>query len=145
MKILNWLLALFNPPTPASVSTTNKTAAELAAELHREIHTTQYLKGIIARDNGIQQAEDSANNANKGWSDLAYGFLLGYLKTHNEFMIEEIRNASVGLVPEPPSNRAWGAIAVRAARNGIITRKGFKNVTNVKAHRTPATLWNVNK
>lgn len=99
--------------------------------------------GQIARDNGIQQSLDSANSKVKNWSDIAYGFLLGYARSHSEFMIEDMRMASVGLVPEPPSNRAWGGIAVRAAKNNIIKRKGFQNVKNVKAHRTPATLWEV--
>lgn len=97
----------------------------------------------IARDNGIQQSLDSANSAVKNWSDIAYGFLLGYADSHTEFMIEDMRNASVGFVPEPPSKRAWGGIAVRASKNKIIKRKGFQNVKNVKAHCTPATLWEV--
>lgn len=104
----------------------------------------EYAASVLARDLGIKQAEDSANSKNKGWSDLAYGYLLAYTKAHPEFMIEEIRTSSAGLIPEPPSNRAWGSIAVRAAKEGIISRKGFQSVKNVKAHRTPATLWKVN-
>lgn len=102
-------------------------------------------EGQIARDNGIQQSLDSANSKVKNWSDIAYGFLLGYANSHSEFMIEDIRNASVGFVPEPPSKRAWGGVTVKAAKNGIIKRKGFRNVKNVKAHCTPATLWEVIK
>ena len=97
----------------------------------------------IARDNGIQQSLDSANSVIKNWSDIAYGFLLGYADSHKEFMIEDIRNASGGFVPEPPSKRAWGGIAVRAVKNNIIQRKGFQSVKNIKAHKTPATLWEV--
>lgn len=104
-----------------------------------------YLNGTAARDNGINTAEDNANRSVRGWSDLAYAFLLGYAQKHKEFMIEDIRAASIGTVPTPPSNRAWGAIAVRASKDGFISRKGFKSVSNVKAHRTPATLWVVNK
>jgi hypothetical protein len=100
-------------------------------------------EGQIARDNGIQKSLDSANSVVKNWSDIAYGFLLGYADSHKEFMIEEVRNASVGFVPEPPSKRAWGGIAVRAAKNDIIKRRGFRNVKNAKAHCTPATLWEV--
>ena len=99
--------------------------------------------GEIARDKGIQQSIDSANLAVKNWSDIAYGFLLGYANSHKTFMIEDIRAASTGVVPVPPSNRAWGGVAVRAAKNGVIRRRGFQNVKNVKAHKTPATLWEV--
>lgn len=102
-----------------------------------------YSESQIARDIGIQKSIDSANNSTKNWSDIAYGFLLGYARSHKEFMIEDLRASSIGFVPEPPSNRAWGGIAVRAVKNGIIKRKRFQNVKNVKAHRTPATLWEV--
>lgn len=98
-------------------------------------------QGELARDKGIQQSVDNANSTVKNWSDIAYGFLLGYSESHNEFMIEDLREASNGVVQTPPSNRAWGAIAVRAAKNGVIKRKGYQSVKNVKAHRTPATLW----
>lgn len=110
-----------------------------------EMRRLLYLNGTSARDNGIQIAEHNANREIKGWSDIAYAFLLGYAQKHKEFMIEDIRAASIGIVPTPPSNRAWGAIAVRASKDGFISRKGFKSVSNVKAHRTPATLWVVNK
>jgi len=104
---------------------------------------TMPTEGQIARDKGIAQSLDSANGAVKNWSDIAYGFLLGYADSHKVFMIEELRNASVGFVPEPPSKRAWGGIAVRASKTGIIERIGFQNVKNAKAHCTPATLWKV--
>ena len=105
------------------------------------IHTPS--DGEIARNNGMQQSIDSANSVIKNWSDIAYVFLLDYADSHDVFMIEDLRIASVGLVPEPPSNRAWGGIAIRAAKNGIIRRRGFQSVKNVKAHATPATLWEV--
>lgn len=110
----------------------------------KQMQNMLYLNGTTARDNGIKQAEDNANRKNKGWSNLAYAFLLTYIQTHDEFLIEDIRASSIGIIPEPPSNRAWGSIALRAAKDGFITRKGFKSVSNVKAHRTPATLWTIN-
>lgn len=101
-------------------------------------------KGAIARDLGIQQAVENANQQNDKWSDIAYNFFLNYIQNHSEFMIEDVRVASVGFIPEPPSNRAWGGIAIRAAKNGTITRIGFRNVNNVNAHCTPATVWQTN-
>lgn len=140
MKILDLFLSLFGYSKPINTTEVKKERLTL-----KEMQNLLYLNGTAARDNGIKQAEENANRKNKGWTDLAYGFLLGYAQSHDEFMIEEIRAASIGSVPEPPSNRAWGTIAVRAAKDGFITRKGFKSVSNVKAHRTPATLWSVNK
>ena len=60
-------------------------------------------------------------------------------------MTEDIRLASEKKVPIPPSNRAWGGVVVRASKAGLITRAGFSNVKNAKAHSTPATVWRVNE
>lgn len=101
------------------------------------------LTGAILMRLGIKKAVDHANVAVKGWSDHAYNFLLTYSKTHREFMVEDVREASKGIVPVPPSTRAWGGVVVRASKAGVIRRKGFQNVKNTKAHCTPATLWEV--
>lgn len=101
------------------------------------------ITGAILMRLGIKKAVDHANVEVKGWSDHAYNFLLDYSKTHKEFMVEDVREASKGIVPVPPSTRAWGGVVVRASKAGVIRRKGFKNVKNTKAHCTPATLWEV--
>ncbi len=100
--------------------------------------SSEYLRGI-----GIQQAVTKADKDHNKWSEIAYSFLLHYIKSNPEFMAEQVRNESLvlGLVPEPKNKRAWGGILVRAAKAGLIKRIGFKNVTNSKAHCTPATLW----
>lgn len=94
--------------------------------------------GPVLRDRGIQQATD---HAGRQWSDQAYDFLLKFLKTNTTFMAEDVRTASIGFVPEPPSKRAWGGIIVRAAKQGLIQKVGFRNVKNAKAHCTPAAVW----
>jgi hypothetical protein len=98
-------------------------------------------RGDELRDLGIKQSIDNANENIENWSELAYAFLVSYIQTNGEFMVEDVRAASLNIVPTPPSNRAWGGIVVKAARENLITRKGFKNVKNSKAHSTPATLW----
>jgi hypothetical protein len=98
------------------------------------------IKGNELRDLGINQ---SLENAGEKWGAIAYSFLLKYTKENKTFMAEDVRVASEGFVPEPPSKRAWGAIFVMAKKNKIITSVGFSNVKNPKAHRTPATLWAV--
>ena len=98
--------------------------------------------GAQLRDEGINKAVQHANATHQYWSELAYLFLLVVLKEHKgEFMPEDVRAASVGRVPEPPSKRAWGGVIVRAKKDGRIVSKGFRNVTNSKAHCTPATVW----
>lgn len=93
------------------------------------------------RDVGIQNALNHANRVVDNWGEKAFAFFLEYLKNNKEFMAEDVRNASVGIVPEAAHARAWGAIIVRAVKSGLIRRKGFKNVKNAKAHCTPAALW----
>ncbi len=95
------------------------------------------------RDKGINQSLENAENNTNNWSKLAYKFLLEYSKSNKEFMAEDVRIASTGIVPEPPSKRAWGGVFVRAKINGIIYSNGYSKVSNPKAHRTPATLWRV--
>ena len=101
--------------------------------------------GSQLRNKGIKQAINNANNTHDKWSIKAYKFLVDYIKSHNQFMTEDVRLASEKKIPIPPSNRAWGGVVVRASRAGLISRVGFSNVKNVKAHRTPATVWRVNE
>ena len=100
--------------------------------------------GSQLRYKGIKKAIDNANSTHEKWSDKAYKFLLDYIKSHQEFMTEDLRTASEKEISKPPSNRAWGGIILRAVRAGLIHRVGFANVKNVKAHKTPATVWRVN-
>lgn len=101
-------------------------------------------EGNRLRDIGINQYLENAEDKIEKWGEHAYHFLLGYVKTNETFMAEDVRVASEGIVPEPPSKRAWGAIFVMAKKNELIRSIGFGNVKNPKAHRTPATLWAVN-
>lgn len=99
--------------------------------------------GTTLKNLGIKRAVDHANVQVSGWSDQAYNYLLDYARSHEEFMIEEVRESSKGIIPVPPNTRAWGGVAVRASKSGVIERKGFRTVKNAKAHCTPATLWKV--
>lgn len=96
--------------------------------------------GEQLRDRGIKMAVDHANAVVESWSDIAYRFLLNY-NPGVPFMGEDVRNASFGIVPEPPDLRAWGGTLRRAATAGIITRVGYGNVKNPKAHAHPTTIW----
>lgn len=93
------------------------------------------------RDSGIKRAVDHANREEPVWSEKAFNFLREYIRSNREFMVEQLRSASTGKVPEPPTTRAWGGIVVRAKKMGLIKRKGYRKTSNKKAHCTPATLW----
>ncbi len=100
-------------------------------------------KGRELRDDGIQRALDNAEARHAEWPERAYLYLLYYCTIRKVFMAEEVRVSSRGYIPTPPSLRAWGAVFVRGVREGIIVRKGYRQVSNAKAHCTPATLWKV--
>jgi len=93
------------------------------------------------RDTGMRRAETHADAVSLNWSDRAYAFLVEYIKSHPVFQAEDVRYAAQGIVPTPPSARAWGSVVVRAAKAGLIRQDGFKKVKNVKAHSTPAAVW----
>lgn len=80
------------------------------------------------------------------WSDLAYQFLLSFLKANkgSSFMVENVRTEAVGKIPEPPSKRAWGGIILKAKNSGLIRHIGYRQVKNPKAHMANASLWAVN-
>lgn len=97
--------------------------------------------GDSLRDLGMSRAITKADKIEDKWSEKAYLFLIGYIATNGEFMSEDVRKASLGVINKPPSLRAWGSIIVRASKEGLIKRVGFRNVTNAKAHSTPASVW----
>ena len=102
----------------------------------------QIFSGTQLRDEAIKRAVDHADEVHENWSEDAYTFLKAFVMCHNdEFMGEDVRAASVGFIPDPPSQRAWGAVMVRGKKAGIIKSVGFRNVSNAKAHKTPATVW----
>lgn len=103
---------------------------------------TELLTGDQLRDQGMTRAIDHANQVHANWSEDAYAFLIVFVATHkDEFMCEDMRSSSEGIVPEPPSKRAWGAVVAKAAKSGLIKRKGFRSVSNAKAHSANASVW----
>jgi len=98
-------------------------------------------KGIKLRNKGIQKAINHADEIIPNWSDSAFNYLKKYIKSHKQFMAEDVRIASRKFIPEPPSARAWGGVIIRANKLGLIKHIGYKNVSNEKAHRTPASVW----
>ena len=74
--------------------------------------------GPQLRDIGIRQSEFNANKEYVNWSDQAYDFAVHFCRYHKELMMEYIRTASKGKVPDPPSLRAWGSIALKLIKTG---------------------------
>jgi hypothetical protein len=90
----------------------------------------------------IQIAEDHANAVHPNWSESAFEYLKVYLShTRSQFMVEDFREAAQQVIPTPPSLRAYGAVILKAAKAGLVRKVGYGKVRNIRAHRTPATLW----
>lgn len=110
-----------------------------------EMNTVQLdiFQSTVLRNEGIQQAVDHADDFAPDWSVKAYELLKKFLNNHvGPFMAEEVRSyAEMIQFPSPPSQRAWGGIIARAAREGLIEGRGYAPVRNVNAHRTPARVW----
>ena len=104
--------------------------------------------GRKLRDQGIQKALDHADQttAPEKWTNIAYKFFefwIGGKPPKYDFQIEEFREDSEKLetFPHPPSRRAFGALALRAVKNGLIYPVGFRSVTNSKAHCALCRVW----
>ena len=93
---------------------------------------------------GMKLAEDNANAKHKGWSEMAYNFLVSYAKEHSEFLAEDVRNASIGVVPEPAHLRAWGAVIVKGKRDNVIRHSHYTPVQTPSSHCALASVWRSN-
>jgi hypothetical protein len=92
------------------------------------------------RENGMNAAIANADSKHNGWSEAAYLFLLA--SPFYEFRTEQIREYAYkrGL-PNPPSEKSWGAVVRRAMREGMIIKKGMTIAQAKTVHAHPITLW----
>lgn len=102
-----------------------------------------------ARDAGIQQAANNANDQVPRWTDRAFDILLDYMTIGRiacggEFSAEDVRaHADLLGLTEPPHLRAWGAVFQRAARRGLIERAGTGQARAAHVHCSVINLWRV--
>ncbi len=97
-----------------------------------------------AAEDGAERAADHAERVEAGWKDEALGVLLRYAAASggSTFMLENVRDYAdeIGFT-KPPTDRAWGAVTLRAKRAGLIVRAGFGCSSRGPAHAHPANLW----
>lgn len=107
----------------------------------------ELLDGMTLRNFGIQTAITNAEKHHEGWFDEAVSLVKQYASIYSfhSFMCEDVRvwAEQHKLIERPPHARAWGAVMIRAAKEGFIKKVGFGFTKNPLAHQTPATLWNV--
>lgn len=95
-----------------------------------------------ARDKGIAKASQSAEEVSPGWNVRLYELFKEFLcGRKTEFLAEDFRVSVIGKIDLPRSNRSFGGLFMKAARQGIIRRVGYAPVKNWKAHRCMASVW----
>ena len=99
--------------------------------------------GESLKNKGILKTLNTANKIDPYWKEQAYKFLIEYCKNHRSFMIEDVRISFEKNNITPASKRIWGALAVRAHKEGKIEHLEYNTVKNPLAHKTPATVWKV--
>lgn len=96
------------------------------------------------RDEGILVSVLKADQVTEDWSIKAFSALKHFAQCNRgEFMCEQVRQYAAAhlSLPEPPSKRAWGAVMLMGAKEGIIKQTGYGKTKSASAHRTPAAVW----
>jgi hypothetical protein len=102
-------------------------------ELNVDVLPATTAQGKAQRDAGMQLAVQRADRRHDRWQDIALDAWLEYARTHVTFTTEDVRTASVH-VPVPPDKRAWGAVARRAAKEGIVQKIGMVQARSPTVH-----------
>jgi hypothetical protein len=97
--------------------------------------------GQDLRDRDIKRAIQHAEEFYNDWQKTALDFVYLYAINHRKFSGEMVRQTAKGIVPDPPSLRAWGGIIMIAAKRGWIRQIGYIKVVNPKAHKANAAYW----
>jgi hypothetical protein len=94
----------------------------------------------IPTDNlfAMAQAEHHANHTAPSWTEQAAAFLASYAEAHETFTGEDVVAAAHGVVPDPPTTRAWGGIFHAASHRGDIVKTGD---TKPRSNGSPQFVW----
>lgn len=79
----------------------------------------------LERDRGMVRAALHAAETHERWNDRAYAFLVEYARQHPNFISEDVSDASKEAgFPQPPTDRAWGSVYIKAIKNDVIIQVG---------------------
>ena len=100
----------------------------------------------LAWDLAVESMNAAAANAERdteGWNKMAFEAFARYvMDVKHPFMTEDVRCYAEALgMPEPPDKRAWGSVAMKAKRSGLVVSMGYAPQQSVNAHKAPKTLW----
>lgn len=84
---------------------------------------TDPVQGEALAKEGMDRAIEHADRKVDAWSDIARGFLTGFVQQNARFTCEEVWLAAEAAgIPRPPDRRAWGGILRGAAMRGLIQK-----------------------
>lgn len=74
---------------------------------------------------GASRAIEHADRVEQGWSDLARGFMAGFIRQRPYFTSEDVWLAAEAAgIPRPPDRRAWGGIIQGFVNKKLIRKRG---------------------
>ena len=85
------------------------------------------------RNEAMQRAVDAADGRVPKWSDVALEYVRLYAIQHRgeRFIGRDVTQAAKAYGLESPANdKAWGAVLMRAAREGVIRKVGYAQDRN---------------
>ena len=94
----------------------------------------------LALEIGHEMAERAADHAGDEWKEIAFNAFRRHAEKNRAFLREDVRWACPD-VPPPPDTRAWGHVALRAKREGIVRAIGYVPSTGKTAHGAVCTRW----
>ncbi len=89
---------------------------------------------------GHAAAQKAADHAGPDFKTAAAEAFREYARRHIFFTTEDVRLANPDL-PTPPDKRAWGAIALRAKRDGIIDFECWDRAVSKNVHGSVIAKW----
>lgn len=136
-------------PYKVWLSEINAQIGRLGGTKNRDVNTPDLFApqptGQQLRDEGMARAVDHADEVVPAWSEGALDYVKAVAATEHEVTAEKVRQYAMarGFV-EPPDRRAWGAVMIRAAKVGVLTKGPWTEATDPKVHRNAVRLWTSN-
>ena len=89
---------------------------------------------------GHEMAELAGDNAGENWKEVAFAAFANHARKHKFFTTEEVRQNNPDL-PAPPDTRAWGVVARRAVKEGVVVSAGWTRAKSMTVHGMVVTRW----
>lgn len=110
-----------------------------------EARKAEAARAWAAAEAGAEVAAGHAERVEPGWKDAALDALVRFAVRADgaSFMVEDVREYAEERcdLPAPPKNCAWGAVVLRAKREGYVVRAGVGTTRRGPAHAKLGAMW----